>query len=102
MWIAVRWICFYIQIMMVDTRETAVCPSLTAAAFPPLSYRNKTLHHRHSSTFTCTLHDLMDFPAEESLEKGIIMALWFDPHVILCYNMAHDGSQYVSVYSKCL
>lgn len=62
----------------------------------------KILHHRHSGTFTCTLHDLMDDPGEDSLENGIIMVLWFDPHVILCSNMAHDGSQHVCLYSRCL
>lgn len=103
-WTAVSWFCFYIQVMMVDTeatRETAACSCL-AAAFPPLSYQHKTLHHSHSGTFTRTLHDLMDDPAEDSLENGIIMVLWCDPHAILCYNMAHDGSQHVYLYSRCL
>lgn len=78
------------------------CLFLPRCSIPPLSYRHKTLHHSHRGTFTRTLHDLMDDPAEDSLENGIIMVLWCDPHAILCYNMAHDGSQHVYLYSRCL
>lgn len=63
--------------------------SLTAATFPPLG---------SSITGTATLsprprHDLMDDLTEDSLGNGIIMVLWFDPHVRLGSNMARDASQ---------